>query len=315
MLEHVIVIFYNFAVFCGICSLSLAGLLLYKQRNRVLEKLFAFLIVFFIYGFLNMLVYYRLHVLVASSIMPYYVALITIAYALMNCQWVDYIIEICQKGKENSRKYLYIICGVCMLIWAIDSLVFMDNQLNVVNEAGNKATTVVECIMVALMAVFCIKKLYKNHMHFYQFGETSLVLLFFVYITIKDVRVSFFQYNIENYSISTWSFCAVFCFLTNAATLIYLIGLFKKFIEDARRDKEEIHLLELTLEDLRDKYHVSQREMEVLILIYKGKNNGEIADELFISGNTVKKHINSIFKKLNVSSKAEIISKIRLKSF
>ena len=102
---------------------------------------------------------------------------------------------------------------------------------------------------------------------------------------------------------------------TNAATLIYLIGLFKKFIEDARRDKEEIHLLELTLEDLRDKYHVSQREMEVLILIYKGKNNGEIADELFISGNTVKKHINSIFKKLNVSSKAEIISKIRLKSF
>ena len=314
MLEHVIVIFYNFAVFCGICSLSLAGLLLYKQRNRVLEKLFAFLIVFFIYGFLNMLLYYRLHVLVASSIMPYYATLITIAYTLMNCQWVDFIIEVLDV-KRTLRKWLYVICAVCILLWIADSLIFVDSHLNVVNKAGNEITTVVEGIVVIIMAVFIIKVLRDKQLHFFCAIESAFILAFFACITSKDIRISFFQHNIQDDMVSTWSFCAVFCFLTNAATLIYLIGLFKKFIEDARRDKEEIHLLELTLEDLRDKYHVSQREMEVLILIYKGKNNGEIADELFISGNTVKKHINSIFKKLNVSSKAEIISKIRLKSF
>lgn len=314
MFDHVIVIFYNFAVFCGICNLSLTGLLIYKQRSKTLEKLFIFLIFFFIYGLLNMILYYRVHIIVASSIMPYYAALITVSYTLMNCQWTDHIIQTCEEKNEISRKCLYAVCGVCILIWVIDGLVFMDDQLNVVNKAGNAATTIAECVVLVAMIVFCIEKLYKKHKHFYQTAETVLVLVFFTYITIKDVRISFFGYNLETYSLSSWSFCAVFCFLTNVLTLIYLVGLFKNFIEEARHDKKEIHLLELTLEEIKEKYGISEREMDVLVLIYKGKNNGKIAEELFISGNTVKKHINSIFRKLQVSSRAEIISKIRLKN-
>jgi len=50
------------------------------------------------------------------------------------------------------------------------------------------------------------------------------------------------------------------------------------------------------------------REQEVLQLILSGKSNREIAEDLFISENTVKTHAKSIFSKYDVSSRAELIS-------
>ena len=54
-------------------------------------------------------------------------------------------------------------------------------------------------------------------------------------------------------------------------------------------------------------YQVTPREMEVLELLLKGKSNQDIADNLYISLATVKNHVNHIFNKLGVSSRAELI--------
>ncbi len=49
---------------------------------------------------------------------------------------------------------------------------------------------------------------------------------------------------------------------------------------------------------------LTDREKEVLTLIAQGLSNKEIATKLVISTNTVKRHLKSIFTKLNVSSRA-----------
>jgi len=50
---------------------------------------------------------------------------------------------------------------------------------------------------------------------------------------------------------------------------------------------------------------LTQREIEVLLLIAEGKNNKEIADDLFISEKTVKNHVSNIFKKIDVSDRTQ----------
>ena len=55
--------------------------------------------------------------------------------------------------------------------------------------------------------------------------------------------------------------------------------------------------------------NISSREREVLKLVLMGKTNSEIGDELFISSNTVKNHMKSIFRKLKVRSRAEAVAK------
>ncbi|TMU51083.1 response regulator transcription factor [Flagellimonas algicola] len=55
--------------------------------------------------------------------------------------------------------------------------------------------------------------------------------------------------------------------------------------------------------------HLSRQEKNVKALILEGKTNKEIANELFISLSTVKTHITSIYSKLNVKGRQELLQK------
>ncbi len=54
---------------------------------------------------------------------------------------------------------------------------------------------------------------------------------------------------------------------------------------------------------------LTQREIEVLTQLCKGKSYRMIAAALFISEETVRRHIKNIYKKLEVSSKSEAVAK------
>ena len=56
---------------------------------------------------------------------------------------------------------------------------------------------------------------------------------------------------------------------------------------------------------------LSERELEVLRLVADGASNPEIAQELVIAVNTVKKHVNSIFGKLGVTSRTQAAARAR----
>jgi LuxR family maltose regulon positive regulatory protein len=53
------------------------------------------------------------------------------------------------------------------------------------------------------------------------------------------------------------------------------------------------------------------RECEVLRLLVNGASNREIADQLVVSVNTVKKHVFNIYSKLNVQGRTQAIAKVR----
>ncbi len=54
---------------------------------------------------------------------------------------------------------------------------------------------------------------------------------------------------------------------------------------------------------------ISKREAEILLLMHEGLSNQQIADKLFISENTIKKHISNIFQKLHVERRTEAVKK------
>jgi LuxR family maltose regulon positive regulatory protein len=56
---------------------------------------------------------------------------------------------------------------------------------------------------------------------------------------------------------------------------------------------------------------LSERELEVLRLICDGKSNQEIADELFIALDTVKRHVNNIYGKLGVRRRTQAVAEAR----
>lgn len=58
-------------------------------------------------------------------------------------------------------------------------------------------------------------------------------------------------------------------------------------------------------EEMKPHEELTEREMEVLKLIAKGKSNQEVADELFIGVKTVKFHVTHILAKLGVEDRTQ----------
>ncbi len=56
---------------------------------------------------------------------------------------------------------------------------------------------------------------------------------------------------------------------------------------------------------------LSQREFEILEALYEGKTNQQLAELFYVSVNTIKTHVYSLYTKLDVSSRTEAIAKIR----
>lgn len=63
-------------------------------------------------------------------------------------------------------------------------------------------------------------------------------------------------------------------------------------------------------ERVKQKFNLSERELQVLRGITEGLTNNLIAEQLFLSANTVKFHVRKIYDKMEISSRAEAVSKL-----
>jgi DNA-binding NarL/FixJ family response regulator len=55
---------------------------------------------------------------------------------------------------------------------------------------------------------------------------------------------------------------------------------------------------------------LTKRELDVLEGIKQGLSNNEIGEKLFISPKTVNQHLKSIYKKMQVESRAKLLAKL-----
>ena len=79
-------------------------------------------------------------------------------------------------------------------------------------------------------------------------------------------------------------------------------ALLARALQQVARDREVRRQAEQLLDQLTD------RELEVLRLLAQGNRNEAIADQLFISQQTVQTHVRNILAKLRVHSKLEAVS-------
>ena len=99
-------------------------------------------------------------------------------------------------------------------------------------------------------------------------------------------------------------------YLLKAISITALVDFLREFAQG--KQPVSPYLLDLAvahknaLENEED-VHISPREKQVLKLLAEGKSNKQIADEIFLSIETVKTHIKNIFQKLEVKSRMEAV--------
>ena len=85
-------------------------------------------------------------------------------------------------------------------------------------------------------------------------------------------------------------------------------GYFEKQNFERRLFINEISQAVVLYDLVENKFNLTEREIQVMELLVEGKENKEIAEILFISPNTVKRHIKSVFSKMDVHSRAAAVA-------
>lgn len=107
---------------------------------------------------------------------------------------------------------------------------------------------------------------------------------------------------------------------TVALVAVYLVAMISLFLlkekkqprpaHDTPTSAEPLDVLALKCESLSDRKRFTPREREIVVHLAQGRTVHAISEKLFVSENTVKSHIKSIYLKLDIHSRAELIETI-----
>ncbi len=118
----------------------------------------------------------------------------------------------------------------------------------------------------------------------------------------------------ETHRLVTAIFAAATIFLTYLITPWLFEKINHDFTKTILSEKEtavtssDEDLLTALLQHLHSGYNLTPREVEITELILKGLKNKDIAEQLFISDNTLKSHLKNIYPKFGVTQKRELLS-------
>ena len=158
-----------------------------------------------------------------------------------------------------------------------------------------------------MIGVICYATRRKKIATYKQAGLLAVVVLFNIAIWL-----------VEQFIHGEFEFLAV-SYIVSGLLLLFLYGMIQDYEELLAKTKaqQQENISEnavirptLTPENWPELELLSARERDVLDKMLQDKKRKEIAEELFITENTVKKHISNIFSKLGVSSRHELLEKI-----
>ena len=231
------------------------------------------------------------------------------------------IASMCKLKIPNKVVALLLCIGVIVFVIATSAWYSDIYYVDVAIEKVNNATVLVKTYgvlhpiykvyvilyLVAMIGILVYSFIRKENRHVY----VSLYLSFLVAINIGI-------WLVESILKSRFEFLSV-SYVISEILLIMFYSIVKKFIDAQNTPPEPIKTVEYF--DSRDSQAaadefaqtdlLSKREREVMKLLLEGKKRKEIAEELFVTESTIKKHSASIYKKLEVENRKELLEKVK----
>jgi len=221
------------------------------------------------------------------------VALIMLSI-ITTCYYVIQLFPVSAKRKKIGLVWVIVLVSLLLIVTAI--LVMYMSKMDLANAVRNVLWAFYPLCSLALfieaVALFSMRKRISNP-HDRKLAQYFLIAflpqIFFSAADFWLIRDISFQ--LTHISYATFS---VFAFIDLCA---YFFSNFGR--------KMDITAYRLSL---KDRYELSDRELEVLELLAKGDSNDAIGQQLHISINTVKSHIKRIYAKLEVSSRLQLMN-------
>jgi DNA-binding CsgD family transcriptional regulator len=292
--------FYFFTTFpIGIVSLSIAALIYFKTKDELLRYYLYLSSTFTLVIILNTLLsYIRINLAPFQPRLFYalgYIEVFTANYVLtfVGPVFTHYLFSVPHARRRNTV-WGVVLIGL-FLVNQIVKLVIADESLTPVGRLIEDIIVVAAILYMVIVGIYFYKKMEDPARK--KLARKFLVL--FGLFLPAGVNDSFF---------SEYSPLRFHPILYCAFSIIFTYYFITQHFAQPGFAQPESASTTMSAEDIFQHHHISPREQDVIELILQGYSNTKIAETLFISLNTVKKHVRNIYPKFGVNSRYELIA-------
>lgn len=300
-------------IIVGTIAVTLSIIMNAKVKDDGQRGLEFFFITMFIYVVSDFVAYYFMNETVRPEVVYTLITVSDIMSILTVCTWQYLLMIMAGVKKKTFYRVLWIFTAVYAVISEAISIVFgyySQGSIEMTSVAARnivEASSIVFGVFFIAMGIYTFVKIARKEKNLKKTVDIIFAITFLAYM-------AWLQY---------WDFTVWFNptdslkeqYGADPVLLIYVILSVLFCFYFMKQDPLKITQTELSIEEAIDRtaktYMLSNREIEVLALVFEGKSNQDIADELFISENTVKRHVNSILKKTEAKNRHELIFNMR----
>lgn len=273
-----------------------------NSRMMLQNSMTVFLTLIFVYNFCDFLTIFLADVLEETAIQWIYVfenvLEIVFLYVLLD---IERRMAGCRKPKWLD--IAFVIVGMCVLFGdSIHSFgaIYPDEFFY--------AMTMLTLNMIPILFLAFLGRKYlktfkqtegtRAYINMLIYNAVCVFLCIVSTVTIIDQRTKY------DFVVDEEILYVIFWLVFNTVNMIFV---WESFFITAEAGPEQDRLNQNSVEELFARYALSEREREIALYILNGKNNKEIATEMFLSPNTIKVHASNMYKKLGASNRVQAI--------
>lgn len=319
MYVDTVFILYIAAILVSLVCLVFIGLIFVRKNdreNRTYIDARRFIVVVMLTDLLYFVFYYREVVQGEYDLaLPFRIADYILCSGLILC-WILLLGDMLNRQRHRWMIRLGVaVTALRMISSIVVTTAFMgvyynieDTRICIVWTMAESAFVLITALMIIYYGIWgvieCTIKLRRN----YIVVCSVLLLVWGIVQAVIDIGLFYGKYGVSAWNVETPDLTGAIMFLTNLATCIFV---FKEdfsplFLSGETGDDAPSDIGE-KLDLIASDHRLTVREREVMELVYNGFTNQDIAEALYISVNTVKKHIRNIYEKLDVSNRIELL--------
>ncbi len=299
-MEHLRLLYWIISFSIGFPTLIIIFLIYLKNKSPVLKSYLFFMF------FLSILVitsglkrYIDLNLPLISSWLTFYLDIISIvaeSFILIFCPVFAH--SLLKNPPPRWRIFLFITYSIILFSIMIITFLFFNEIFPIINSFFIISIFLVSIYTIGIVAV-----------NFKQIKSKSMRLYIVSLLIMGLIMISFFIFDfIINFKQKSTLVSSSF----RVGVAIYLIWSLLTMFYAIKHYFDIPKELYQKLDELAAKYQISKREIEVISLIAGGLSNKQIANKLFISTGTIKRHVHNIFEKTSIKSRIELINLLEI---
>lgn len=325
MISNTIFLTYTIMAFLSLQAITLV-LMIIKHNESGSTKLMKatrnFVIVSVVLGLFYYISFYRELVLGDFAYGVLLRGLDAVIFYAMGCTWVkliDAIIDSPNPKLVKWRKYTVKVF-VCLMALSAAAYMFLLNDYYTPEYDWEEATVVIlEGILGITVMIFTIAYAALSFRDLTDGMSRTYIIIVSILINFNNlwnnVVVCFVFMQVVSATILSSKLYGVTAILVLVINLLTVVYIYKKDFSPVffGKGQAEAHVRSEAeiLDQVAEIHQLTERERDVLILAYQGLSNPDIAEQLFISRHTVKRHMHNIFEKLGVATRVEMIRLIQ----